>query len=399
MKFDMRTPGRLACAGMLLAAAGCGSAGAPGAPIPSGNAFAAQHAAVSAGALAKAYTLTDLGTGLDGSPWLVPLAVNAQGTVVGNSSVGPLSSLPCPASLCASSTPQGWVYQGGELRQLPALGDDFESYAADVNDAGVIAGGSIGAVETAVLWNPDGSMVNLGTGIANPGSSAEADSISNSGRIAGVSYNASETIATFFDGKGGASDPCGTNVQGYFRAVNDAGKGSGDEILAAGGTAAMTCAPFAALVTPADPALLDFGFDINDEGTVVGRMTLGPDNARFHAFLYQDGIIHDLGTLFPNNPDSVSTAFAINESGVTVGFSAESGATIGNPPVPPVNPRAFVYAGGKMVDLNALLPAQFANWRLITAESISNNGYIVGTAFVGGYPNGTEHAYLLTPRR
>jgi probable HAF family extracellular repeat protein len=80
-----------------------------------------------------------------------------------------------------------------------------------------------------------------------------------------------------------------------------------------------------------------------------------------------------------------------------VGWSAQSGGTIGNPPVPPVNPRAWVYANGKMVDLNTLLPASCANWTLIVANGVSDNGDIVGVAFVGGYPNGDEHAFLLTP--
>jgi hypothetical protein len=50
-----------------------------------------------------------------------------------------------------------------------------------------------------------------------------------------------------------------------------------------------------------------------------------------------------------------------------------------------------------MVDLNTLLPASCANWTLIVANGVSDNGDIVGVAFVGGYPNGDEHAFLLTP--
>jgi hypothetical protein len=52
-----------------------------------------------------------------------------------------------------------------------------------------------------------------------------------------------------------------------------------------------------------------------------------------------------------------------------------------------------------MIDLNSLLPNdKRATWTLVFAKSISNNGQIAGDAWVGGYPNGVEHALLLTPR-
>jgi probable HAF family extracellular repeat protein len=344
------------------------------------------------------FRLTDLGPP-NGKPWIDPVAVNNNGAVVGNTGVGPLSSLPCPPKIC-TAPPQGFVFRDGHLHQLRPLPGGVESFAADINDNGVIAGGSVNAngVESAVLWNPDGSMVNLGTGIATPGSNAEADSISNTGVIAGVSYSTTAALPTIFDGKGGATDPCGSRVQGYFRAVNDAGIGAGDELLSGGGTAAMTCPPFKAVERPSNSSWLDFGFDINDSGTVVGRFSPGPSFAIFHPFRYKDGVTTDLGSLFPDDSSAVGAAFAIDNVGLIVGFSAKSGGVIGSSPVPPKDPRAFIYANGRMINLNNLLPAGYGDWTLITAESISDNGNIVGTAFVGGYPNGYEHAYLLTPQ-
>ncbi|HKU67023.1 MAG TPA: hypothetical protein VJP85_04525 [Candidatus Baltobacteraceae bacterium] len=381
---------------LLFLVSACGGAGGSKLTPPASVGGPAAGGALATN-IPKGYTLTDLGPAA-GSPWLVPSAVNDHGVVVLNSSVSPLGSLPCPA---CTAPPQGWVYSNGTLRQLPPLGSDLESIADDVNNAGVISGGSAGATgETAVLWSPNLSVENLGSGVASPGSNAEAAAISESGKIAGFSYNATTIVPTFFDGKGGASDPCGSSVQGYFRtgAINDAGTAAGDEFLSAGGTAAMTCPPFTTVVTPSNQQWLDFGFGINDSGTVVGRLSPGPSIANFHAFMSRNGATTDLGTLFPSNSDSVSAAFGINNAGLIVGFSSQSGGTIGPPAVPPVNPRAFVYANGKMVDLNSLLPASCANWTLITAEAISGNGYIVGVGFVGGYPSGTEHAYLLTPQ-
>jgi probable HAF family extracellular repeat protein len=314
--------------------------------------------------------------------------------------IGPLGSLPCPTSICGASPPQAYIFKNGTFTKLPPLSGDVSAYANDLNNAGQIVGGSYsaGGTETAVTWMPDLSVVNLGIGIASPGSNAEADVISDGGKIGGVSYNATSTFPTFFDGKGGASNPCGATVQGYFRnGINDSGVAVGDEILSAGGTAAMTCPPFTVVATPSNPAFLNFGFDINNAGTVVGRLSPGPTKSIFHPFMSQHGVTTDLGTLFPGDANAVGAAFAINNNGMIVGFSAQANAVIGPPPIPPVNPRAFVYANGKMVDLNTLLPGSCANWTLITANDVNDNGMIVGTAFVGGYPNGSEHAYLLIP--
>jgi len=346
----------------------------------------------SSSAIPKQYVLTDLGTGLPGSPGLVPAAVNNSGVAVGSASINILGSLP---SCSNCGPPEGWIFKNGSLHQLPPLGTDSVTFGDDINNSGVVSGGSAGnTTEEAALWNPNGSITNLGTGIAGTGSSAEAISISNGGKIVGISYSASATVPTAFDGKGGASAPCGTSTQGYLTAVNDNGLASGIEFLSQGGNAAVVCPPFAAIETPSDPTFWDFAFDINDRGQVVGRLTPGNAFAPFHAFSYQTGTTTDLGTLSPNNASSVSGAFGVNDSGMIVGFSADGGAV---PGTLPINPRAFVYSNGKMVDLNSLLPAGCAGWTLVVANAINDNGQIVGAAYVGGYPNGVEHGFLLTP--
>ena len=78
-----------------------------------------------------------------------------------------------------------------------------------------------------------------------------------------------------------------------------------------------------------------------------------------------------------------------------VGFSAESGATPSNPPV---DPRAFIYFRGRMIDLNSLLPPSVrSNWTVAVAESINSKKQIICAAYLGGYPYGVEHAVLLSP--
>jgi probable HAF family extracellular repeat protein len=89
----------------------------------------------------------------------------------------------------------------------------------------------------------------------------------------------------------------------------------------------------------------------------------------------------DLGTL----GGTVSVARGINNNGQIVG---ESYTVVG-----PAGEHAFLYSGGVMRDLNALVPSN-SGWTLQEASAISNTGLIVGD---GLNPNGQADAFLLTP--
>jgi probable HAF family extracellular repeat protein len=371
---------------------GCsGGAVSPGAP----TSLEPSRPVNVSGSIPKSYVLTDIGAELPGSPGLVPSGVNDKGTVVGEASVGVLGSLPsCSPSTCGP--PQGWIFKNGTLSQLPPLGTDYLTFADSINSAGYVSGGSAGNVtEEAILWKPAGGTINLGTGILGSQSAAEAFSISNSGKIVGASANYTSEVPTAFDGKGGASAPCGATTQGLLNVVNNAGLAVGDMILSQGGVDAITCPPLTIIESPPDPTFWDYGFAINDKGQSVGRLSVGPAFGNFHPFLYRKGQTTDLGTLFPSDPDAVGAAFGINQSGMIVGFTAQNGGTPGHPPV---DPRAFVYAQGKMVDLNSLLSSEVqAQWTVVVAEKINNKKQVIAAAWYGGYPNGVEHAVLLSP--
>ncbi|MBV8638377.1 MAG: hypothetical protein JO322_09845 [Candidatus Eremiobacteraeota bacterium] len=355
-------------------------------------------------AVGHEYQLTDLGTGVPGSPGLQVAGLNDEGQVVLNASRGQLSSLPScglPNQL-PCGPPVALIYRNGALHVLPPLGKGQTADVSAINDQGVTGGFSASAVtQYAVVWKSDLSAVNFGTGITPPNSGAEVDALDNHGTVYGDSFNANVDIPIIFDSDndGKPIAPCGSSVLGYYRSANNVGVGVGDELLSAGGTAVMTCPPFRVVVAPPNPNWLNFGFGINDRGDIAGRLSVGPTKKSFHPFLYHDGKVTDIGTpFFPGDKAANGAADGINDAGTVVGWMAAGGGIIGPPRVLPVDPRGFIYCGGRTIEVNTLLPASVAkDWDVIIAAYINNHGQIAGIAYKGGYPKGVEHAVLLTP--
>jgi probable HAF family extracellular repeat protein len=95
-----------------------------------------------------------------------------------------------------------------------------------------------------------------------------------------------------------------------------------------------------------------------------------------------DPLTDDLGTL---DGHTFSLANGMNDAGDVVG---RSWGTVDGL----IEELPFLYTGGEMYDLNALLPAE-SSWRLIEAYDINNAGQIVG---YGTNSIGESHAFLLT---
>jgi len=381
-------------------------AGGPG-PMSARSAIESpsEALAIARGAgIAREYTLTDLGTGVPGSPGFSVNGLNIRGEVLLNASAGQLGSLPScglPNQL-PCGPPVALIYRDGTLHVLPPLEKKQTAFVDAINDEGITGGYSTDSVtQSAVLWKRDLSIVNFGTGITPPDSGAEIDAINNHGEVFGDSFNATTDIPIIFDSDNDNKPiaPCGSGVMGYFNVANDEGVGVGTEILSAGGTAAMTCPPFKVIASPPNPKWINFGFSINNRGEVVGRLSVGPTIKNFHPFLYRDGKVIDIGTpLFPGNKSAVGAADDINNAGTVVGWMAAGGGVIGPPSILPVDPRGFIYCGGKTVEVNKLLPESVAKeWDVIIAAHINDRGQIAAIAYKGGYPNGVEHAVLLTP--
>ncbi len=122
------------------------------------------------------------------------------------------------------------------------------------------------------------------------------------------------------------------------------------------------------------------GWDINEIGHVVGfSRTSGDVN---HAFYYNGTLpIIDLGTL----GGTYSVAQAINESDQIVGHSDQiDGGTL--------DIHAFLYENGTMHDLNDLIPHD-SGWELRQATDINDSGWITGQ----GYKDNVSRAFILIP--
>jgi probable HAF family extracellular repeat protein len=130
--------------------------------------------------------------------------------------------------------------------------------------------------------------------------------------------------------------------------------------------------------------LYNIALGINDHGQVTGGSDLPGDTNFFagpvstaHAFLWQEGVMTDLGTL---SGDAQSFGLGINNKGQVVGGFIS---------------RAYIWQNGVMTDLNTLVPGPpFSPLYLLAAESINDSGEITGTGLA---ISGEEHAFLAIP--
>jgi probable HAF family extracellular repeat protein len=240
--------------------------------------------------------------------------INSQGTAIAQAD----TPIPDPFSLVGFdflvNHPVQW--RNGVLTDLGALPGANSGFAFWVNSrewvAGLSENGQIDPLTgfpetTAVLWK-DGEIIDLGT---LGGSVSSANAVNNRGQVAG----------------------------GALNAIPD---------------------PFSATFTQCPPCIFEtFPF------------YFFPVTTQSHAFLWQDGNMHDLGTL--GGPDSV--AWFVNESGQVAGQS-----TINS--IPNANGLltvdAFFWDHGKMVDVGNL------GGTFSFVSGLNNRGQMTGTMNLPG---------------
>lgn len=311
------------------------------------------------------YTVTDLGT--LGGATTKAMGMNENDQIVGASQSGAYM--------------HAFLWDDGTLTNLGALGANG-SWAYDINDSGQVVGGSYVGTEFrshAFLWQNGNGMRDLGT-LGGPDS--YAFEINNSGQAAGSACCAPDTYLSHavLWGSGGIVDmgdldPVWPAISAAY-GINDAGQVVGGAYDASVNFHAFLWQNGSMQDLGTLGGDLSEAEAINDNGQVVGLARLAGGTA-FHAFLW-DGGMQDLGALTFTN----SIAYDINDKGQVVG-ALQTGQIS----------HAFVWANGQMQDLNNLIPSN-AGWVLQEARAINNKGKIVGF----GTFNGQTRAFLLKPR-
>jgi probable HAF family extracellular repeat protein len=279
-----------------------------------------------------------------------------------------------------------WTKPHG-MKDLGTLGGNFSSAQA-INDASEIVGQAATSQSTSYAFLRKGStMQDLGS---LGGSSSQANAINfnpvtqdftqiagwsvtaGNGPYHAVVWDASLNIMDLGTLGGSNSFAFGNNCrEQVVGAADTAMLGGSHAFLWDSGTGMQDLGTLGGTLSQAN--------GINCVGLVVGYSFLAGDQLT-HAFAYAGGGLIDLGTL----GGSVSQANAVNDLRQIVGSSTITGDT---------DEHAFLWTPQRgMQDLNSFIN-QHSGWDLRGANSISNNGKIVGS----GLHQGQLHAFLLIP--
>jgi probable HAF family extracellular repeat protein len=328
-------------------------------------------ATASALSVAQTYTVTDLGT-ISGGNFSWAHAVNASGEVTG------------AAGNINSNISDIFLYSSGAITSLGTLGGNT-GIGNGINSTGQIAGYATNSSGTyRAFVATDGKLTDLGD---LGGGSATAYAINDVAQVVGSAVTSDGSNHPFLYSNGqmvdlGTLGSSGDSWWNSAQGINNAGVIVGTSYNAQGNffgfvwsNGKMT--KMGTLGGPWSQANA-----INNKNQITGLAYTSSATGRLgHAFIATgSGKLTDLGTIAGSA--STTWGFGINDSGVVVGKS-----TFGN------TYHAFVYSGGKMKDLNKLIPTG-SGWVLIEADSINATGQIVGL----GTHSGQEHGYLLTPQ-
>jgi probable HAF family extracellular repeat protein len=275
---------------------------------------------------------------------------------------------------------RAFVFSHGSLTELQPLPGDAETLGTDVNNRGQVVGRSSGGFASRAFLYADGVMIDVGPSNQD----ATANAINDAGVVVGCSTVGASLRAFVY--RDGATHPLGTLNGGQSSCAY--GINNRQQIV---GVSDAMADPF----DDSDHAFLyengvmkDLGtlggprsaaYAINERGQVAGASTTMPDDFSFqHAFLYSGGVMHDLGTPVAGVS---SQANGINNHGQVVGWFAQD------------RGRAMIYQRrGGVRDLSAMVDPS-SGWFIHAAYAINDRQQIVAL----GCKDGQYGAVLLNP--
>jgi probable HAF family extracellular repeat protein len=314
-------------------------------------------------------------------------AINDRGQVTGvltgvGTGLPPFPSTGSPVPVGQFYT-HAFLYSNGQVTDLGAIGDYFSNGNA-INNHGQVVGATttnLGADTFLVhpfLSTGGGKMVDLGN-LGDFVNRGEAFGINDAGIVVGYSpINTGEDRAFLYQGM-----------------MRDLGLGNGSIAVAINLFNQIVGTLYTVHYNNAEPQnvapskafILQNGKEkflatlggtsstavaINNFGQVLGTSQIKGDVA-YHAFLYTNGRMTDLGAFTPSSVNF---------------FDQVVGSYVPNPVSDPFTSHAVLWKKGKMVDLNSLIDPS-SGWVLSKANGINDLGQIVGGGSLG--------AFILTP--
>src|SRR3569833_2142127 len=291
-------------------------------------------------------------------------ASSSAGVTSSDSTNTPAGTASTPTS---SSTGSGITANGSSpdiatrraIKEIPPSSSSLGTYYQDLNDAGdavskyTIAFNSNALITSGVgIAYADGRVVNLGT---MQWDTAYGIAIYNSGQLA-------------IKGRNGIASPSGPAYKMGRSAICT--NGSLTEVptpTKAGVYRAGTTTNLGSLPGYASST----GSDVNNNGQIAGYVfNLSNSFAiNMRPFIYADGVMKEIPLPVAG---SSGKATGINSAGQVVGvFSANANL------FPYAENSAFLYSGGKTIDLNQLPEVLAAGIKITSAEAINNNGQIL----------------------
>ena len=232
------------------------------------------------------------------------------------------------------------------------------------------------------------------------GNNGQANAINNRGQIAGFAETAvpdstcpasspskTDSPVRWEDGQAHALPTVIGDPDGQAQGINERGQVVGYSGNCTTALHAMLWEDGIAIPLPGlGPERSNIAWAINNRGQIVGQ-SRSPDGTTRLAVLWQNREITTLGAgTLPGDFGALATG--INDRGQVVGSTFDSGFNWAH---------AFIYQDGVMKDLNTMFPAD-SNLFATMGNTINERGQISGMATVLSGPHAGEiHAFLATP--